>query len=169
MNKTMAAEELDRELILKHEKRKYGDDKIYDHMIKAKVTKTTFSLSDRFSGAKTLIFKKKSDGDISITVKHRTQIKQRCSLGHEHVIENKDDTYEFFEVPANSVDSFKEWIEQGTWREVMKRDTPEMKCLSDVREFLMQLKTENSLWKYPAQKMITKIDNVLEPWVERII
>lgn len=169
MNKDLASEELDRELVLKHEKRKFGDDKIYDQIIKAKVTKTTFTLEDRFTSGKSLVFKKRSDGDLSITAKHKTTIKQRCSLGHEHVIESKDDNYDFFEVPANSVESFKEWIDQGTWRDVMKRDPPEMKCLADVREFLMQLKNENSLWKYPAQKMITKIDNVLEPWVERIV
>ncbi len=159
--------ELDRELVLRHDRHHLSNGTTSDHKITAKVGKKKFVLSDRFSTGKSLSFEKRADGDIDITVHYRQEVKQKCSLGHEHIIESKSDVYNFFEIPEAHVENLVEWINHGNWAEVNAREPRWKKVLRECKEIMSRI--EDPVLKAAAKALRYKINEQLEDHMENLL
>lgn len=134
MNKTLAEEELDRELVVRHNQFISGKNKEYvsDYITKAKITPKTFSLSENSRDGSMVQFQKSSgssENELEITLKWNEKKTEKCSLGHDHEVSKKDREYKFFRMSWEHVDVFIEWLKNGSWSEV-KTGQPQFKVIA---------------------------------------
>jgi hypothetical protein len=167
MNKTLAEEELDRELILNPSRHSRPDGTIVDHSLTAKIGKKRFSMFEQSNREKKVTFEKRSSGkfgdELEITFRWNDVKLQRCNLGHDHEIEKKEREYRWFHIPWEHVESLIEWLQSGKWNQVALKAPPHVKVLKEVEEFLILVEERDKILKPASQKLRTKVRNVI-PW-----
>ena len=110
MNKTLAEEEFERDLVLSHERSK-GDGKTYDSILTCKVGKKSVKFNNPSYRKEQIVFSKDrwhGEDQLEITLRHPKSTTLKCSLGHEHVIEEKYGEYTFMHIPWEHVESLRQ-------------------------------------------------------------
>ena len=164
MNKTLAEEELDRELVDTHIVRSHGwtdkqTGKYRDFSTRAKVARKTLTFTE---GSNSITFSKKSSSyngeSLEIETRKEDIVYARCSLGHDHEQSKKERVYQWFRIDYDQVEAIVEWLQLGTWSAVSKKPCKKTALLKESIELLKLAKDNNPTLSGAYQKLITKIN-----------
>ena len=165
MNKTLAEEELDRELVLKHTQHEFKKGSIYNDQVTAKVGPKSLVITSKAHRKEEISFKKvrrHGDDALEITLKRPQTKTQKCSLGHDHVVEETYCDYTWVTIPWDNVDGLVEWFNHGGWTAVSGKLDPKKKLLREAYDLLGELAKRDEILKPACQKMRAKISQEMD-------
>lgn len=164
-NKTLAEEELDRELVVR-EAGYTGTDGIHrDWSVRARVSKKTLSFIDAGDRQKTITFTKRHSvqrGEtLEIETRHKEIVYEKCSLGHQHQKSERQLSYEWWTIEWDHIERLIEWLQHGSWPEVSGKEKPEIKLLKDIETFLDKVLAADDVYKPHISAIKRKIRDVV--------
>lgn len=159
MNKTLAEEEFDRELALKH-------GPFFGASHKVKIGKKVLSFeSDNWYGVKVKFEKGVSHGpsaeSLTITCEWEEKKTAKCSLGHDHVIEKKERQWKYADIQWEYVEQLIEWLQSGSWSQIQRKEPVDFKLLREARAALAEISATSKAFEPSCKKVIRKINERL--------
>jgi choline kinase len=163
MNQTLAEEELDRELVVRHQRMEFGNGNVYESTTKVKVGQKTLTISND-AGKDKITFSKRAHNalkdELGIETVRQEIVYEQCSLGHRHEKSKKENVYQWFRMDWQHVESLVEWLNSGSWTAVRTRENPTERVLKEVLDLLREVESRDQLLKPIAQKLKVKIKNL---------
>ena len=159
MNKTLQEEEFDRELALKHSQ-------FYGSSHKVKIGKKVLCFEGSEWYGRKLKFEKgvshgQSGESLTITCEWEEKKTQRCSMGHDHVVEKKERHWDYADIQWEYVEQLIEWLQSGSWSQIQRKEPVDFKLLREARATLAEISTVSTAFGPACMKVIRKINERL--------
>lgn len=157
MNKTLAEEELDRELVLNAPKCDRDGSSFGWTINKAKVSKKTLIFETGY-GKRFRFEKRRFIGSgLQIGVEWDSQKTERCSLGHDHPVGKKETRREEGTLNWEYVEQLIDWLNEGSFQQVSGKTPGWVNIFKEVDDLFKMIEPTNKVLAASCQKIRAKM------------